>query len=313
MLQVVFGDSEKATVTLALNAPRPSADVACSAGLIISRDSEMTQREKDAILATVQREFEQERARAKPLGGKREDVIGLPGGMDMGDIRGSVLSDARKELCRQIFSADPWNEESEIPDTSEKYWAGCVKDHRHLLQRASAGEPVRIWCSGTPHSVCGFYSVLHLLRDTDCIITAVRMPEYCELPDGTVFSARSFAELPPGDLAGFLPLESKVPDALRFGYAAYWEQLQRENAPLRAVINGKLHSVGADFYDPFLFREITEEPQTVSNVIGSVLGKYSLLISDWYLSCRMRHLIGTGEVSMVQREKGFYQCRIQKA
>lgn len=311
MLQVVFGDSEKATVTIALNAPRPSADVACSAGLIISHDTEMTQREKDEILATVQRDFQQECARAKPLGGKPEDVVGLPGGMDMGDIRGSVLSDARKELCRQVFAANPWSEEPEEPDTTEEYWAGCMQDCQRLLQRASAGEPVRIWYSGTPQSVCGFYSVLHMLRDTDCIITAIRLPEYWELPDGTVYSARSFAELPPGDLAGFLPLETKVPDALRFGYAAYWEQLQRENAPLRAVINGKLHSVDEDFYDRFLFREITGEPQTVANVIGSVLGRYDLLISDWFLSCRIRHLIGTGTIKMVRREKGLYQCCIQ--
>ena len=40
-----------------------------------------------------------------------------------------------------------------------------------------------------------------------------------------------------------------------------WNQLQNENAPLRAMLNGKLQSVSEDIYDSFILREIAEQPE----------------------------------------------------
>ena len=39
----------------------------------------------------------------------------------------------------------------------------------------------------------------------------------------------------------------------------HWARLQEENAPLRAVVNGQLVSVGEDFYDGFLLRELAAQ------------------------------------------------------
>ncbi|WFF71882.1 DUF3658 domain-containing protein [Proteiniclasticum sp. QWL-01] len=63
----------------------------------------------------------------------------------------------------------------------------------------------------------------------------------------------------------------------------YWHDLMEENAPLRAIINGKITSVPEDFYDFIIIRNLPENDFIMARFIGKLLGEYSLGISDsWY-------------------------------
>ena len=55
------------------------------------------------------------------------------------------------------------------------------------------------------------------------------------------------------------------------------------------MLNGKLQSVSEDIYDSFILREIAEQPEQfkMAIVIGNVLGKYQLGISDVWISKRL--------------------------
>ena len=93
-----------------------------------------------------------------------------------------------------------------------------------------------------------------------------------------------------------------------------WSQLQNENAPLRAMLNGKLQSVSEDIYDSFIFREIAEQPEQfkMALVIGNVLGKYQLGISDVWISSRIDKMIENGILDIIKdapKGDGNY-CRI---
>ena len=59
-----------------------------------------------------------------------------------------------------------------------------------------------------------------------------------------------------------------------------WLPLREENAPLRAVINGQLHRVGEDFYDPFIRARIPDGAFQVAQLIGEVLGRCRLLLEQ---------------------------------
>ena len=48
----------------------------------------------------------------------------------------------------------------------------------------------------------------------------------------------------------------KVSRAEKIAESDLWRKLQAENAALRAVVNGRLVSVKADFYDQFIEREM---------------------------------------------------------
>lgn len=85
------------------------------------------------------------------------------------------------------------------------------------------------------------------------------------------------------------------------------KELRRENAPLRAVLNGRLVSAPETLYDFFLFQEIAAQPEEFreEEVIGRVLGVTQMPISDEFLALRMEQLIRDGLLEAVtQPEPG---------
>lgn len=76
-----------------------------------------------------------------------------------------------------------------------------------------------------------------------------------------------------------------------------WEVLRQENAPLRAVVNGRVRSVGEDFYDEMIRRHLPEGQTKIANIIGEVLGREKPGIGDVWLAERIRQCLSTGEAA----------------
>ena len=86
-----------------------------------------------------------------------------------------------------------------------------------------------------------------------------------------------------------------------------WSRLQEENAPLRAVVNGRLHSVREDFYDPFIRAHIPDGTFRVARLIGDVLGRCQLGIGDWWIAKRIQAMEAQRELITVSKGDGFYR------
>lgn len=241
------------------------------------------------------------------------DVAGLSFQLDMGDIAGSVMDEFRREFIAGMFRTDPYGELSELDESIRQFWDSCTTDLETLRTRARAGEPVRIWYSHAPYSLCGLYDALYQLRNCDCRITAVQLPDYEPVGENGVVEAVSWGEIDPERFAGYLPLESEIPKAVRHVMALEWGTLKQENAPLRAVLNGRLHSVSEDFYDTFIRGEIPEGSFRTAELIGAVLGRHRLGIGDWLIAGRIRRMIETGELRMVQKNPAFYRSILEKS
>ena len=93
--------------------------------------------------------------------------------------------------------------------------------------------------------------------------------------------------------------------------ALEWERLREENAPLRAVVNGRVMGVSEDFYDPVLRRCFTEKPQKVANVLGQALVQLSG-VGDWLLARRLRAMAEAGAVRVDEAgsTRGFYGAAV---
>ena len=91
-------------------------------------------------------------------------------------------------------------------------------------------------------------------------------------------------------------------------------QLREENAPLRASVNGRLVSVGEDFYDDLIRRHIPEGQTKIANIIGNVLGQERPGIGDVWLAERIRWMLSTGELRMVREDREmFYSSIVERA
>ena len=91
----------------------------------------------------------------------------------------------------------------------------------------------------------------------------------------------------------------------------YCKALLGQNAPLRAVVNGRVMGVSEDFYDPVLRRCLTEKPQKVANVLGQALVQLSG-VGDWLLARRLRAMAEAGAVRVDEAgsTRGFYGAAV---
>ena len=251
------------------------------------------------------REQEILRREAIPLGGNPGDVLTLSLGLDMGDIR-EPLGEVRYQLQRQWYDG-----ENEIADRD---W-GRNLEAAERLKACGPGDTVRIWADRTPHSACGLLHAASLLKDTKAAVHVVFLPLWRETGDGkTLVSYLGWGEVEPELFGHFLSHEIPVPPVALGAMAHQWEALRRENAPLRAVVNGQVRSVREDFYDEMIRRHIPEGQTKIANIIGDVLGREKPGIGDVWLAERIRWMLSAGELRMVREDpERFYRSVVERA
>ncbi len=75
-----------------------------------------------------------------------------------------------------------------------------------------------------------------------------------------------------------------------------------ENAPLRAIINGKLTSVPENFYDFIIINNLPDNDFTMASFIGKILGEYRLGISDSWYALRIDKMIEENILIIVENK-----------
>ena len=275
-------------------------------GVIVGRDDgrPATRKEIRQALKQAQREQEALEREAIPLGGNAGDVLGLSLGLDMGDIR-EPLGRGRQELLRQWYDG---NDEAAGRDWQE------TLESADRLRALGPGDTVRIWVDHTPASACGLLHAASLLEMTGAAVSVVFLPPWRERPDGVVETYLGWGEMEPERFGHFLSREEPVPPLALGAMAHRWEVLQKENAPLRAVVNGQVRSVGEDFYDGLIRKHIPEGQTKIANIIGDVLGREKPGIGDIWLAERIRWMLSAGELRMVREDQEmFYSSVVERA
>lgn len=274
-------------------------------GVIVGHDdgSPATEEEIQRVRRQAQQKQEALDREAIPLGGNAGDVLGLSLGLDMGDIR-EPLGEVRHQLLKQWYD---WDE------VADRDWGRCLEAAEHL-KAVGSGDTVRIWVDRTPASACGLLHAASLLKDTKAAVHVVVLPFWRERPDGVVETYLGWGEMEPERFGHFLSREEPVPPLALGAMAHRWEVLQKENAPLRAVVNGQIRSVGEDFYDGLIRKHIPEGQTKIAPIIGNVLGQERPGIGDVWLAERIRWMLSTGELRMVREDREmFYSSIVERA
>lgn len=250
------------------------------------------------------REQEILRREAIPLGGNPGDVLTLSLGLDMGDIR-EPLGEARHQLLRKWYDGQD--------EAADRDW-GRNLEVAERLKACGPGDTVRIWADDhTPASACGLLHAASLLKDTKADVRVVFLPPWRERPDGVVETYLGWGEVEPELFGRFLSREEPVPPVELGAMAHRWEVLRQENAPLRAVVNGAVRSVGEDFYDEMIRRHLPEGQTKIANIIGEVLGREKPGIGDTWLADRIRWMLSAGELRMVREDRErFYRSVVER-
>ena len=124
-------------------------------------------------------------------------------------------------------------------------------DYRAFLQALTTLPPDRpccVWASDSPHERTGVAlagAYLATQRDTFFLCDSAALVRHLEAED---WGARD-------------ALMAQAPVAETKFWAALWEKLKAENAPLRIVKDGLPYSAPADFFDPWLRADLAQYPE----------------------------------------------------
>lgn len=321
MVEVVFEDSAAGSLRQAFVSRHKVAE----AGIVLycrEEGEDPLSPEEEARLRAAERCRQQEEAQRQgwaeslPLPGQPGDILAFPLAHSVGEITEEGIGPQREAALRKVMGIYP----SLAEEVTQTLLALGRASLEGLLTRAGAGEAVRVWTGPGPDDACGLAWLAHTLRPLGLekvSVTQVVLPDFWEEPDGTVVRWTGWGEMEPWMWGRLAETGRRLPAGYLRGLAGAWQDLQKENAPLRAVVNGRLVSLPEDWYDPFLRREIAARPAEFSaaQVVGTVLGKYQLGIGDGELTCRLEAMVQGGELQQVTYpgpKDPSYHCRLRK-
>lgn len=303
MIELCFSNAVKGCLRVAQHC---GAGGAGAVGLIYQapEGAPPSDAEYAAALDQARRTVKAQNRRAVSLGGQPSDVLTLSLGLDQGDLR-EPLGEARRALLRGWYEND---------ESAERDWRQNL-DAAARLAACGKEEPVRIWADHTPHSACGLLHAAGILKETAAPVTLMLLPPWQVREDGVVVVYdQGWGEVCPEELGRFLHLERPLPPQVLKMLSSRWERLQRENAPLRAVVNGRVRSVEESFYDAMLRKHLSAEETKIGTVIANVLVQEHPGIGDVWLAGRIRWMLETGELRMVREDpERFYGSVIVKS
>lgn len=229
------------------------------------------------------------------------EVVCIGLNFDIGDISGEIDGDERKKEFVRVFSSVKFKDE-EI----EQFFNMQSEDYDKLIRCAKSGESIRVWKSNAAFSACAYTFVCYTLKDVECDLREVTLPEFFEISHDTIKQCADWGEIAPDEFKQFIHLENKVSETEKKYQSNIWDSLKKENAPLRAVVNGKLISVCEDFYDHLIIRHIPKDNFVMARLIGTVLGKYQLGVGDGWYSLRINKMIEENKLEVVLRKDKSY-------
>lgn len=299
MLDVVFSDSALGSLKLAQSYGK--GNYLGGAVSVVIRHEDGTPASQEEIEAAKKESEERERRAwetAVPMDGDPADCFGFSLAFSVGAFSDREdFWDNRRRVLSRLYSIypDDWQVTEELSSQGKAAT-------ETLFRRAGEGEPLRVWYSDCPEEysgLCWLMSQLEKLpRRGDIFLVKQPSWEPGEAPD-TVVRRSGWGEAEPGRWGRCLHLAEKAPRPLCAALAQEWRDSR--GYPLRAVVSGRLCGVEENFYDWLLLRELEKlsgEFQE-ARLIGTVLGRYQLGISDSWLALRLEELIARGTLEAV--------------
>ena len=247
---------------------------------------------KKPTKAELEKHFE-----GKAVGGNSHDVVNIGFSLDIGDISGAIDGNERQNIFQKLWGRFDFEDKER-----EQFFQDQRKDMEKLLSAAKEGIPIRIWKSNAPYSDCGFHFVCNLLRSIDCNISVVPLPKYNLISENEIIEYSHWGEVEAGKFYQFLPLEKQLTQIEKRVVSDHWNELTAENAPLRAVLNGKLTSVPENFYDFIITQNLPDNNFIMARFIGKLLGEYSLGISDSWYAFRIDKMIEENKLIVIENK-----------
>lgn len=235
----------------------------------------------------------------------------LPAYLNIGDIQEEIDSRYRMRLAGRMeigychdddYSEESYTEHSRL----NYYWS-------YLKQFLDEGKHLRLWYSEDAQELCGFYQLCSILKEYDQEFYAVRLPDSITDEKRGPYKPHWWSQISCDNIVKAVSTARILPKEEIEVYAKEWEKLRRENAPLRAVIDGQLVSVPEEFFDPWILGCIgTEKPTEIGKAHDRLYESIQTIETGWLIH-RIDELIRQGKIELVQPHKDVWKQLIRRA
>ena len=300
MIEIVFSDSACGSLKMAQHCGEGEY-LGGATSVFVSRadGSKPTEEEISAAQQEAEKTMQEEWETATPMGGNPADVYGFNYGLSVGDISENIPSEKRRQVLEWLYSVHPYFDDA--PAFTDELMQKSKTVLKEICSRISTGESVRIWYSNQPDELCGMHWFMAQINQLDLRsgqVILVALPDYEPREDGTVITHAGWGGIKLGEWHRYTALQDAATLAFCKGCASHWQSLQQENAPLRAMLNGRLVSMPETLYDEFIISEIGAEENEFHEamIVGRVLGKHELGIGDAWIAHRIEKMISAGKL-----------------
>jgi len=127
--------------------------------------------------------------------GNSDEVICLAFMLDIGDIKESIDSQYRQDLILSMYTQNGWDNSPEVLKELSMAGKMYINELNRLVGFLKNGEPIRIWYSNSPYSLCGLYYLCNILRNYSNDIFVVKLPEYVQTSKSTITKYSNWGEV----------------------------------------------------------------------------------------------------------------------
>ena len=132
--------------------------------------------------------------------------------LEIGDIKKPVTGEYRAKLLCDLLYAEQWDADIEMKKELEQLGSIYRGELNKLERYLKNGEPIRVWYSSAPYSLCGLLWLCDELEGRGCFVSAVRLP-HVTIKGDTALSYSSWGEVEPNKFRYFLNRERVLSSA----------------------------------------------------------------------------------------------------
>ena len=241
----------------------------------------------------------------------KNDVLCFDNDLSYGDISGDALGENRIIDLKIKFSS--------FKDDLDYLIEGVIKSKKNLeklISKVTQDEKVRIWYSEQPFEYCGLCRLASMIINKVSDLTeifVVKLPKIVK-KDNSILNYTGWGEVSSEDFADFLKYQKKL-DRMDLKILSFeWAELSANNSPLRALVNGKMRSVSESFYDYYIDKELENFDCEFREcyLIGSLIGKYQLGISEHWFAYRIEKKIEQNKLFVINDSDERYRRLLAK-
>ena len=186
-----------------------------------------------------------------------------------------------------------------------KLESGEVDDFKTVAELSGTmsrdeNEKIWIWMAQNQHDVCGYYWLLHFLKQFQGRVFVLYLNNLPFINEkGGIFYPSWISEIPVSEFRKAKKLARVITPSELEVDPDEWKKLSEENGLVRILEGGKkIVTKEADFYDKDILSNCTSDWQKAQRVINNTLNRMKIKTGDVFLGWRLKELAGNGKLEV---------------